>query len=62
MFDDVADSVAGSEFGREALSKAKEVIVTTKEAISSKDLEQLQTCIETLKRTLKMFKGVLAQA
>jgi len=54
--------VQGSEFGQEALSKASDVIEQARGAIESKDLDTLVPTIETLRRTQKMFKGVLARA
>jgi molecular chaperone DnaK len=61
MFGDVERMVMGSEFGQEALSKARDIIVRAREAISDQDLGRLSEEIETLKRTQKMFKGVLAR-
>jgi molecular chaperone DnaK len=61
MFDDVEGMVAGSEFGQEALTKAHDIIERTREAIKNYDYEQLSVEIETLKRTQKMFKGVLGK-
>ena len=62
MFGEVEKMVKGSEFGEEALSKAREIISRTRSAISQKELERLEQEIETLKRTQKMFKGVLGRA
>jgi molecular chaperone DnaK len=61
MFDEVEKMVAGSEFGQEALIKAHDIIERTREAIKNYDYEQLSVEIETLKRTQKMFKGVLGK-
>ncbi len=62
MYEDVEKMVAGSEFGQEALSKARDIIARARQAIEEKDLEQLKNTIDTLKRTRKMFKGVLARS
>ncbi|MCK9461871.1 MAG: molecular chaperone DnaK [Proteobacteria bacterium] len=62
MFPKVEEVVAGSEFGQEALSKAHDLIAKAKQAISHKDQAQLAETIDTLKRTQKMFKGVLARS
>ncbi|MCP4196448.1 MAG: molecular chaperone DnaK [Proteobacteria bacterium] len=59
MFDEVERMVAGSEFGQEALTKAHAIIERARAAIKNNDYEQLSIEIETLKRTQKMFKGVL---
>ncbi len=59
MFDEVERMVAGSEFGQEALTKAHAIIERARAAIRNNDYEQLSIEIETLKRTQKMFKGVL---
>jgi molecular chaperone DnaK len=61
MFPKVEEVVTGSEFGQEALSKARDLIAKAKQAIQRKDQQQLVESIETLKRTQKMFKGVLAR-
>jgi molecular chaperone DnaK len=62
MFDEVEKMVMGSEFGQEALAKAREIIKRALKAIDEKDLERLEAEVETLKRTQKMFKGVLGKA
>jgi molecular chaperone DnaK len=61
MFSEVEKMVQGSEFGQEALTKAKDIIARARVAIESKNVEQLSSEIETLKRTQKMFKGVLGR-
>ena len=62
MFVKVEEVVTGSDFGKEALSKARDLIDRAKGAIDRKDSEELEEAIETLKRTQKMFKGVLARS
>jgi molecular chaperone DnaK len=62
MFVKVEQMVTGSEFGLEALSKARDLIDSSKQAVSDRDLTRLKASIETLKRTQKMFKGVLSRA
>jgi len=62
MFPKVEEVVTGSEFGQEALSKARDLIAKAKQAITRKDQQQLAETIDTLKRTQKMFKGVLARS
>ncbi|MDJ0762673.1 MAG: molecular chaperone DnaK [Myxococcota bacterium] len=62
MFSQVERMVVGSEFGREALEKAKEIIRRARSAVKENNLDQLNAEIETLKRTQKMFKGVLGKS
>jgi len=62
MFAKVEELVTGSEFGQEALTKARDLIDSAKAAIDKKDLDALCAAIETLRRTQKMFKGVLARS
>ncbi len=62
MFGEVENMVAGSEFGQEALTKAREIIHRARNAVEEKDLTKLNAEIDTLKRTQKMFKGVLGRA
>ncbi len=62
MFGEVEKMVTGSEFGQEALSKARDIIGRARVAVDEKNLEKLETEVETLKRTQKMFKGVLGKA
>ncbi|MCU0661651.1 MAG: molecular chaperone DnaK [Myxococcota bacterium] len=62
MFAEVEHMVQGSEFGQEALAKARSIIEKARQAIAERHLEQLTTAIDTLKRTQKMFKGVLSRS
>ena len=62
MFSKVEEMVTGSEFGQEALAKAKDLIDRSHKAIEARDLQMVLESIETLKRTQKMFKGVLARS
>ncbi len=62
MFSKVEDAVKGSEFGTEALSKARDLIGRTQAAIEEGNVDRLGEALETLKRTQKMFKGVLARS
>jgi molecular chaperone DnaK len=61
MFVKVEEMVTGSEFGQEALSKARDLIENARLAIAQRDVGKLGDAIETLKRTQKMFKGVLSR-
>jgi molecular chaperone DnaK len=62
MFDEVEKMVMGSEFGQEALAKARDIIERARAAITNRNLDQLNAEVETLRRTQKMFKGVLARS
>ncbi len=62
MFSKVEEMVTGSEFGQEALAKAKDLIERSHKAIEARDLQMVLESIEILKRTQKMFKGVLARS
>jgi len=61
LFPQVEAVVASSDFGREALAKARDVIHKTKDAIERRDAAQLKEHAEALNRTLKMFKGVASR-
>ncbi|MFO8071904.1 MAG: molecular chaperone DnaK [Polyangia bacterium] len=62
MFGKVEEAVQGSEFGQEALGKARDLLDRARSAIEAQNAEKLSEAIETLKRTQKMFKGVLARS
>ncbi len=61
LFPDVEKVVASSDFGREAIGKAKAVLDKTKVAMEEKDLDGLKEHSEALARTLRMFKGVVSR-
>lgn len=54
--------VGDSEFGHDVLRKAKEVISRADASLTQGNVSQLRTEIETLQRTQRMFKGVVARA
>jgi molecular chaperone DnaK len=62
MFGKVEEAVQGSEFGQEALGKARDLLDRAGSAIEAQNAEKLSETVETLKRTQKMFKGVLARS
>jgi molecular chaperone DnaK len=62
MFQKVEQTVGASDFGREALTKARELLDNAQQAIGNRDNEKLNEYLESLKRTQKMFKGVLARS
>jgi len=53
--------VASSDFGREAIGKARGVLDKTRAAIEAHDLAALKEHTEALSRTLRMFKGVVSR-
>jgi molecular chaperone DnaK len=61
LFPEVEQIVASSDFGREAIGKAKGVLDKTKAAIEEKDVAALKEHNEALSRTLRMFKGVVSR-
>ena len=61
LFPEVEKIVASSDFGREAIGKARKVLDQTKSAMENKELEALKEHSEALARTLRMFKGVVSR-
>ena len=61
LFPEVEQIVASSDFGREAIGKAKTVLEKTHQAMENKDLNALKEHNEALSRTLRMFKGVVSR-
>jgi molecular chaperone DnaK len=61
LFPEVEKIVASSDFGREAIGKAKSVLDKTRQAIEDKDLTALKEHNDALSRTLRMFKGVVSR-
>jgi molecular chaperone DnaK len=62
LFPQVEEAVSGSEFGKDALSKARGVINRANNAIEKLDAAALADAMEALERTHRMFKGVVAKA
>jgi molecular chaperone DnaK len=62
LFDKVAKVVGGSDYGRDALEKAHNVIDKTRTAIERHDTGAIKEQIEALSRTLRMFRGVVQKA
>ena len=52
----------GLPFGGDAIRKANDVILQTKEALRNDNLETLESSRESLDRTLTLFRGLLQQA
>ena len=53
--------MASSDFGRDAIDKAKAIVEKARAAIEKKDVAAVKEQIEGLTRTHRMFKGVVAK-
>jgi molecular chaperone DnaK len=53
--------VGNSEFGRDAVKKARALLDRVSKAAESGDVTAAQADLDTLQRTERMFKGVLAR-
>ena len=61
LFPQVEQIVASSDFGRDAIEKARAVLAKTRQAIQRQDLAAVKEQIDGLTRTQRMFKGVVAK-
>jgi molecular chaperone DnaK len=61
LFPQVTDIIAGSDFGQDAVKKARAVVDRTRQSINAKDLTALSDATEALNRTLNMFRGVVSK-
>jgi molecular chaperone DnaK len=61
LFPRVSDIISGSDFGQDAVKKARSVIERVRAAIAQKDLAALTEGTEALSRTLNMFRGVVSK-
>ena len=61
LFPQVTDIISGSDFGQDAVKKARSVCDKARQAISARDSTQLSDVTEALNRTLNMFKGVVTK-
>jgi molecular chaperone DnaK len=57
----VEQIVATSDFGRDAIEKAKGVVAKARHAVLKRDVMAIRSEIEGLSRTHRMFKGVVAK-
>lgn len=57
----VEQIVATSDFGRDAIEKARSIVTKARTAIGRRDLAAVKSEIEGLARTHRMFKGVVAK-
>jgi molecular chaperone DnaK len=61
LFPKVEEVIAGSDFGQDAMRKARSVVERAQNAISMKDPQAVQDSVEALTRTYNMFKGVVSK-
>jgi molecular chaperone DnaK len=57
----VSEIISGSDFGQDAIKKARSVVERVRSAIAAKDLAGLTDATEALSRTLNMFRGVVSK-
>jgi molecular chaperone DnaK len=61
LFPAVSEVISGSEFGKDAVNKARGVCDRARQAIATKNLAMLEETSDALSRTLNMFRGVVAK-
>jgi len=61
LFPDVEKTIATSDFGLDAVKKARIVLDRAKSAITAKDRQAVLDSKDSLNRTLNMFKGVVSK-
>ncbi len=61
LFPHVERVVAGSDFGRDAIDKARAVVTRARAAMEVGDAAQLKEQLDALGRTQRMFKGVVGK-
>jgi len=61
LFPEVEQTIAASDFGQDAVNKARIVLDRAKAAITARDRQGVADSKEALNRTLNMFKGVVAK-
>ena len=62
LFPQVQQVVASSDFGRDAIEKAKGIVARARQAIEKRDAAAVKEQLESLMRTHRMFKGVVAKS
>jgi molecular chaperone DnaK len=62
LFPEVESIVAGSDFGRDAIDKARGVVDNARTLLERGDIAGLKEEIESLGRTQRMFKGVVGKS
>jgi molecular chaperone DnaK len=61
LFPRVEQAIAGSDFGQDAVKKARSVVDRARQSIQAQDTQAVVDSTEALTRTLNMFKGVVAK-
>jgi molecular chaperone DnaK len=61
LFPEVEQVVAGSDFGRDAIDKARGVVSKARSMIEKGSTDELLDQIDALARTQRMFKGVVGK-
>jgi molecular chaperone DnaK len=61
LFPEVEKVVAGSDFGKEAIDKARNVVTKANSLLEKGDMESLSEEIDALARTQRMFRGVVGR-
>jgi molecular chaperone DnaK len=61
LFPQVERVVAGSDFGRDAIDKARGVVARARALMEAGDATQLKEQLDALARTQRMFKGVVGK-
>lgn len=61
LFPKVEEVVAGSDFGRDAIEKARAVVERAQQLMEQGDTQALKEQIDALARTQRMFKGVVGK-
>ena len=62
LFPEVESVVAGSDFGRDAIDKARAVVARARSLMERGDVAGLKEQIDALARTQRMFKGVVGKS
>jgi molecular chaperone DnaK len=62
LFPEVESIVAGSDFGRDAIDKARGVVDKARQLLAAGDVSALKEELEPLARTQRMFKGVVGKS
>ena len=62
LFPEVESIVAGSDFGRDAIDKARGVVDHARALLEQGDVGRLKEEIDSLARTQRMFKGVVGKS
>jgi molecular chaperone DnaK len=61
MFPVVERVVGASDFGRDALAKARSVVERARQAVQRKDTIAVREQVDMLERTIRMFRGVVSR-